>query len=168
MSNIEPDYAQSQATANIWRRISQILIVNPLAPGVPAATLQRDEVQLVNGRAIQTAVDQLVEPLIIAGPGANILEEFERRNPFTNASDGQSATYFDLLELLFSFSWHVMAKSDAARAEAERQMARALAEQAEETAAGKAAEAAALNPAPDDTSDPDPDPELGERRDSAS
>lgn len=135
MSNIEPDYAESQATANIWRRISQILISNPLAPGVPAATLQRDEVQVVNGRAIQTAVDQLVEPLVIAGEGANILEEFERRDPFTNAPTGRTATYADLLELLFSFGWHVMSKKDAARAAAEAAAAAAEAEAEAEAAA---------------------------------
>lgn len=163
----QPDLLERTAEATLWRRVELMQLTWPLPPAIPAATLILKDAQYVAGRIMQVDAGNVVEPLIVAGEAANITEEFVERDMFTNVPTGEVFSYARFAQMAYSFGWHLMEKDLARAAEAEREMARALADQSKQTAAREELDAAvrvALNPAPEDTSDP----ELGERRDSAS
>lgn len=129
MSNPQPDYGQKEVVTNIWRRIGQIVIENPIPPGIPSVFMRRDEVKVVEGVATSTFVDNIVELIRVSGEDANITESFPIRDIFTNAPTGAFGTYAELMQGLFSLGWYLMEKKDAAAAAA------AIAEAAAITAA---------------------------------
>jgi hypothetical protein len=121
---IQPDLLQRTAEATLWRRVELMQLTWPLPPAIPAATLVLKDAQYVAGRLMQVDAGNVVEPLIVAGEGANITEEFVVRDPFTNVPTGELCSYARFAQLAYSFGWHVMEK-DIARAAAEAEAAAA-------------------------------------------
>lgn len=125
----QPDLLQRTAEATLWRRVELMQLTWPLPPAIPAATLVLKDAQYVAGRLSQIDAGNVVEPLIVAGEGANITEEFVVRDPFTNVPTGEVCDYARFAQLAYSFGWHVMEK-DLARASAEAEAAAAAAQHA--------------------------------------
>lgn len=127
MSEVQPGYGQKEVFTNVWRRIGQIVVENPIAPEMPSVFMRRDEVKVIEGVATATFVDNIVEVVKVSGEDANITESFPIRDIFTNAPTGAFGTYAELMQGLFSLGWYLMEKKDAATAAAAAAEAAAIA-----------------------------------------